>query len=466
MIVVCSACQARFKVADEKVGPRGAKVRCSKCQTVFVVHRDPGGSPDVPQAAPTPARRAPGGLDLDLEPGPRAGFRPSGVAADPFGQGPSEPADPFGNAGSSGGSGAQDPFAAHDPFSSAPGGFGSVDPFVAQVSAPAELPAATPPPEPSGILDTGFDFDTSADAAPQLHDDLAPRPNHAAQEPEPDLALDERTPARPLPAAPAPGFGGFGGEDSFEDQSGGLQLGGSTGFGEGAEESFAHPHEAAIHPPAADGDAARGLRPAPEAAAPAPAPEEDEDAIVDVHRRASRFRAIAVNAISLVALLAVAIAFLSYWRGVRPGMLLRPAAVLGAIGAPPEPFSATQLRSGLYERSDAPPILFVTGKAVSHAGSAVAGLRVRVEVVRGGAVLARGEAGAGVVPTAEELYASRDAAGLVAAAESRAAGRHKGVKPGEAVPFLVAISDYPPDVVGAGLHVTVEPIEPGGAKQP
>ena len=40
MIVVCTGCAAKFKVADEKVGPKGAKVRCSKCSTVFQVRHD------------------------------------------------------------------------------------------------------------------------------------------------------------------------------------------------------------------------------------------------------------------------------------------------------------------------------------------------------------------------------------------------------------------------------------------
>ena len=33
MIVVCSACQARFKVADDKIGPRGSRVRHSLCRS-------------------------------------------------------------------------------------------------------------------------------------------------------------------------------------------------------------------------------------------------------------------------------------------------------------------------------------------------------------------------------------------------------------------------------------------------
>jgi predicted Zn finger-like uncharacterized protein len=520
MIVVCSACQARFKVSDEKVGPRGAKVRCSKCQTVFVVYRELDAAPAEPPPAPpapAPARPARGALDLDLEAGPGKGFRPGGFAADPFGRGPSAqpaadpfappaaapspPVDPFGGAGypQAASPGAPGPFDAGDPFSSSAGGaggaFGSVDPFVATVSSPGlptsavtdladllgsagaaggqpshEPPAPTPPPEPSGILETGFDFDPSAGAAPEPGDGSdfqlqAPEPPHFAPEPEPapDLALAERTPARPLAAAPMPGFGDFAGEDPFSEQGGGFDLGGPAAFGDSEGLSFDTPHAAGVaHAPAAPPE----VTPAPPTpsvpvAAPAPAaaaPSEagSQDAVVGTHRRSSQMRAVVVNAISLMALLAVAVAFLSYWRGSRPGMgmLLRPAAVLAGSA----PFTATQVRSGLYERSDAPPVLFVSGAAVSRATSAVPGLRVRVEVVRKGAVLARGEARAGAVLGPEELYASRDAAGLAAAADRRAKEAAR-VKPGQSVPFLVAISDYPADVAGAGLRVTVEPID-------
>ncbi|MFC1654214.1 DUF3426 domain-containing protein [Myxococcota bacterium] len=37
MIVECSQCQTKFKIADEKITPRGVKVRCSKCKHMFVV---------------------------------------------------------------------------------------------------------------------------------------------------------------------------------------------------------------------------------------------------------------------------------------------------------------------------------------------------------------------------------------------------------------------------------------------
>lgn len=37
MIITCAECQARFRLADEKLKPGGTKVRCSKCQHVFTV---------------------------------------------------------------------------------------------------------------------------------------------------------------------------------------------------------------------------------------------------------------------------------------------------------------------------------------------------------------------------------------------------------------------------------------------
>ena len=50
MIVVCTGCSAKFKVADEKVGPKGAKLKCSRCQAVFTVHREPVVEPTPPPA--------------------------------------------------------------------------------------------------------------------------------------------------------------------------------------------------------------------------------------------------------------------------------------------------------------------------------------------------------------------------------------------------------------------------------
>jgi hypothetical protein len=121
-----------------------------------------------------------------------------------------------------------------------------------------------------------------------------------------------------------------------------------------------------------------------------------------------------------------------------------------------ETYVADQVSSGIYERALGPPVLFVRGVATSRAPGPVAALRVRVEVTRGEAVIARGEALAGAVPTAEELHGADDGAALAAVVRAAAARRPRKIRPGEAVPFLVVIADHPADLAGAALHLSVE----------
>ena len=78
MIVQCAACQARFKIADDKVTDRGVKVRCRKCATVFVVHRDSAPAPDAP-----PLGRVDTGKPRLAAPAPRPASAPSPGPAAP-----------------------------------------------------------------------------------------------------------------------------------------------------------------------------------------------------------------------------------------------------------------------------------------------------------------------------------------------------------------------------------------------
>lgn len=59
MVVGCPKCKVKLKVADEKIGPEGLKIKCPKCSTVLMV-RKPVAAPSVPTApvaaaAPKPA---------------------------------------------------------------------------------------------------------------------------------------------------------------------------------------------------------------------------------------------------------------------------------------------------------------------------------------------------------------------------------------------------------------------------
>src|SRR5512138_667012 len=99
MIVICTKCQAKFRVADDKIGPRGAKVRCSKCQTVFLVHPDLGSisvtngelRPTVTPVPPTAAASAPAAGPPQSPGSPRPAPDPFAAASPP---GP----DPFATA--------------------------------------------------------------------------------------------------------------------------------------------------------------------------------------------------------------------------------------------------------------------------------------------------------------------------------------------------------------------------------
>lgn len=54
MIVQCNQCATKFKVDETRVGPSGAKVRCTKCKNVFTVSA-PGSAPAFKPAAPAAA---------------------------------------------------------------------------------------------------------------------------------------------------------------------------------------------------------------------------------------------------------------------------------------------------------------------------------------------------------------------------------------------------------------------------
>src|SRR5512137_3017145 len=59
MIVACSACSTRFRVADQKIGPRGARIKCSRCGQTFSVAAPPPAEPTPGPLPPEPARPGP-----------------------------------------------------------------------------------------------------------------------------------------------------------------------------------------------------------------------------------------------------------------------------------------------------------------------------------------------------------------------------------------------------------------------
>jgi len=507
MIVVCPRCQAKFRVADEKVGPRGAKVRCSRCQNVFLVHLELGSMSLEQDAAPPPApppEPAPPrpGFDLDLETGTRElGRSPSAPApADPFAAPAAAPARPQSSAP------IDDPFlsghtapaasAAPDPFAAAPGppaapspdpfaaamipGFDHAPPGLADPFAAAHTP--TPVPSPSGGRGPAMPADLPVTDLSDLRQQEPPAPAPFPAD-DPDFSLEDRSAPSARPRVNALEAAAEAVEASVAALA--AERHEPQFFSEAGEESIGLATETTPEPPRIAGaPAGRPPDAVPTPAPGSPAPlrrragggGDDEEAELLSKtiaqklprlRRASRLRKTALNAVALASLVLLALALLVLWRSggrLEPGAL-RPSAVLRVLGGQPPTtaFAALEVTSGSYERAQGPPLLFVRGRAISRAPGPVRALTVSVEVVRRGEVVARGKAIAGALLTPEELHGVVDApglAGLVRSAESRAP---PSVKPGDVVPFLVAIADYPGDLEGAALRLEVSEGAPGAS---
>lgn len=493
MIVVCTGCSAKFKVADEKVGPQGAKLRCSRCQAVFTVRREepvaaapapapgphPAAPPPLPRRAstatsiqggmapsPSPELGAPvdarSAFEIDLEPA-----APRGAPEfDPFAPAPSD--DPF--------AASFPPVGAPRPSPADPFGLGEAaeaDPFAAvQAPIPPELLQARPPAAGPAMADDPF-------AA-----ELPPLPG---ADPAGDLALEERITPPPRPARPqssAPLDDSYGGPDdpgqlSFD--------GGQPGDIPPMSNDLPGEPFGGYAPAGPSADAAPALTPAPRREAPlrvdpfaAAAVDADPLAVgrpssaaadlqvagagdpvaVTAPHALSRLRSAAVNAVSLLVVLVVALALLVVWRGNVPlAEAVHPAALLAALthrDRTPALFAPQHVASGLYERARGAPLLFVRGEVVSHAPAAVPGVRVAVELVKAGEVVARGEGLAGGLLSPEELYGAADAAALARAAAAAAARAPAAVQPGQTLPFLVALVDYPADLGAVALRVVAE----------
>ncbi|MBE9529239.1 MAG: zinc-ribbon domain-containing protein, partial [Proteobacteria bacterium] len=50
MIIECDSCSTKFRLDESRITGRGVKVRCTKCQSVFIVHAPD--TPEVPSETP------------------------------------------------------------------------------------------------------------------------------------------------------------------------------------------------------------------------------------------------------------------------------------------------------------------------------------------------------------------------------------------------------------------------------
>ncbi|MFL5262160.1 MAG: hypothetical protein ACJ79L_07110 [Anaeromyxobacteraceae bacterium] len=149
------------------------------------------------------------------------------------------------------------------------------------------------------------------------------------------------------------------------------------------------------------------------------------------------------STLSLVLLLGLAAAiFLA--RGAGRGAGFSTLGRGGAAGTAAAPFTV-QARAGVYDTAAGPQVVVVRGTVAARAGSE-GPVRVSVELVDGDQAVARGDALAGAVPPAEEVYAAGTAEGAAALRRAAVAGASPRLAPGARAPFAVVLADVPPDL--------------------
>jgi predicted Zn finger-like uncharacterized protein len=468
MIIQCTACQTRFKVAGEKVRD-GVRARCKKCGAVFAVRRDSlevaasnGSGPSAPACAAFLESAAPCPSPLGVDPfaadpailGPRTGSRAHPVQAapqDPFGDliaavrpppgprpsalaAPPEPPADLALAAPSG----QPPGSGPSSFAaSAPAPGDGHDPFGLPASSPLPFPgppALAPKTDPFASLG-------SLGAGPNLLSDLnsfdlAPDEGGATGAVEP---AGEGAFAGPAAQPPAPALPGPLSAPSDEVGNSARHCGSGPG---------------ALSPRAA-------LPPAVRAPArPAALPRASGPKVRSRTRRRRTAVGSLVNAAAVSAAAAAAIVFAL--RNPPPGgqRISRPADILQLLaGRPAGDLVADELHSGPYATATGRSLLVVRGRVINRGSSPRGPVAVAAEVLhRGGAAL-RQTALAGALPTPEDLWRVENAAAL-AELNARSAEAAERLPPGGSAPFAVVFFDCPEDLAERELKLTLTEVPP------
>jgi predicted Zn finger-like uncharacterized protein len=446
MIVTCTTCQTRFRVPEDRIGPKGARIRCSRCQAVFVVTPQAGVSAPPPSSdvpfddpfAPRPSAQPPvsaaGAAALDdpfaaamsapaappvpaAPVGPAPGLDAFGVPlASPPAQDPFTEADPFGGGGSG-----------WDAFAPPPAAAPSAPPPAPAQIAPPELPdlPSAPPPLPIPSVPPPFDDGMVSESSGIKLEEPPPRP------PEPDL------------------FGG----PSLDLGLAGPDAPGEVGLSELLADFGPEPQPA---PSAA--------APPPEVAAPPPAaaevqavpPEEPESAAREPSAAPAprgRLGQAMSNSLSLVLLIAAAAALFVVWRS---GFAPRLVSLFGHRTLPA--IEATAIRGGMYDTVTGSAVLVVRGQVAARR-AVTEPVRVQVDLLDGDRVVASASGLAGVSASPEQIFgvtAPEDVAALRRSLDEHAAPR---LAAGASAPFLIVFPQPAPEPRGLELRVAAAPAQ-------
>ncbi|WP_164009857.1 zinc-ribbon domain-containing protein [Pyxidicoccus trucidator] len=207
-----------------------------------------------------------------------------------------------------------------------------------------------------------------------------------------------------------------------------------------------------------------GLPASPSVARPTARPE---DVGIPQSRPPSRARKATAFIANLVVAAVLVVGFAAVGRVyLREGRVdlsvLSPEQLRALVIPAPRPLVAVDVSNALYETKSGRPLFFVRGEAENRTGSATR-IRVRAALYDGDQRVRSAEALVGAVPTPEDLYAvgnSESAAALSQRLDAAAVS----VAPGAKAPFLVMFHEYPADLGGFRLEVTLEPVAPATAE--
>ena len=435
MVVQCTTCQSKFRIADEKVTDRGVRVRCTSCKNVFQVRK--------PGSASTDAAPGPGSTvnlsSLDAAAVARTAARPGASRLAPPARLPAPAARPAAvasrpPAARGGANGAARRLQTDDLFGMAElTGDAPLGDLAPAPSKPSPSPAAArPPARPMPNFD---DIDIDVDDAP------APPPKAAAPPPLPsdDFSLDgESAPPPPSPE----------GEDAAaSDESGQVKLG---SFKAGALNdpfegmNLGEPGTGAIElatQPRKDRLAEAARTDAPAVPEPPPVPEIPPGR--DMVSSALTGLVGAALAVAVVIVAALSDDASAGWLGFGRG----------------NEVVATRVVSGLYDTVSGKPVFFIRGR-IENRGKNIRGpVRVTAELVSDGAEV-KAEAIAGAEPTAEDVWSLRSQADVDKLNHDLDVTQvERKLQPGTSLPFFAVIPDPPPDLQRHRLHLTVESVD-------
>jgi predicted Zn finger-like uncharacterized protein len=468
VVVQCPSCQTRFRVADDKVGDRGVRVRCSSCKDVFSVKKSGAAEPASTESF----------IDLSLDP-PMPKPRRGGTGS---AQSPSQPAAK----GSRSAAGRRSQPIPPGKGSGA-GGLDVDDLFgMSELTGQGSKPAPASAKGKSGIdfdaLDLGLEDEPLAPAKPSTGP-IAPgrstsktktgpmnqEPAHSRPKtgPVPGEGAGPRPKTGPVGPAkvktgpldagarPKPKTGPVPGpvsdssgleldETAFDKKTGGsldLSVDAFEGTAGRPPSASGKPVSKPIQKPRTDkqsksGKQYKSIFQKP----PEPPPSAKRELI------SSALTGLVGAALAVVVVLVAAVPDegSAGWLGYTA----RSDVV------------ATRVVSGLYDTASGKPVFYVRGRVENRGRKRHGPVRVVAELVAGGETEGKAEVIAGAEPSPEDVYALRGAADADRLQRALlGAGAERRLAPGASIPFFAVIADPPADLQRHRLHLRLEPID-------